>query len=556
MPIRIRFIPFLLTISVLVVAVSGCRPEDDREAASPSARPVAYVELQRTNPSLKSLVAGSVESWKKELVGFQVSGRVSFMREPGTNIDGRLLDENGAVMNAGTIMGSIETDRYEVRVKEAEARVASVLAEIEIVRTDIERVIPNQIREVQADQTRAKEEYDRQNTLLTRGSGTRKRVQDALADLEAADARLAQLRARKEENEARLVAIEARVREANEALRAAKLDLADTKLYSPFNGQISRVHVIPGGYVEKGQPVATVQMMDPMKIQVAVSPDVDRQVNFNDLVDVYVDGVDEPLQGWVWNKDTVADASTRTFMVTLLVRNRRTEVGAPSASAADSVARTQGLWNLEAENADGNAPFFVNEEALHHDEKGAFVWKADGLSIADLDRDYDPVFPVRKVRMTLGERRMRFLQVFTYRELADLGELDPQNDLLTDRLPQDVKDGDAIFLSRKRWQLRPGQLVRVDMQQERMPIGYYVPADAVIKTGDTHHVFLVNEQPNGEQLAKKVAVNIGPAFGTLQAISTEETGILEAGRRLITEGAHFLSDGDLINAAFEQEVLQ
>ena len=101
-------------------------------------------------------------------------------------------------------------------------------------------------------------------------------------------------------------------------------------MHSPFDGQISRVHVIPGGYVERGQPVVTVQMMDPMKVQVAVSPDTDRQVNYNDLVKVYVDGENEPLNGWVWNKDAVADASTRTFMVTLLVRNREIEAGLPA----------------------------------------------------------------------------------------------------------------------------------------------------------------------------------------------------------------------------------
>ena len=45
---------------------------------------------------------------------------------------------------------------------------------------------------------------------------------------------------------------------------------------------------------------------------------------------------------------------------------------------------------IEAENADGEPPFFINETVLQHDEVGPFVWKADGLSIADLDRSYDP----------------------------------------------------------------------------------------------------------------------------------------------------------------------
>lgn len=545
----------LVLFGLLGSGVTGCEPREAEEVAAPPARPVSYVTLKRSDPSLRSLVAGSVEPWKKELVGFQVSGRVSFVREPGMNIRGRLVDENGELLEPGTTMGSIENERYRLRVKEAQARVEGVLAEARGVRTDIEKTIPNEIREVQAEFTRAKDEYERQETLLKKGVGTRKRVETARAQFQAADARLAQLRAKTEEKKAQFAAIQAQVMEAKEALRQANIDLADTELYSPYNGQISKVHVIPGGYVEKGQPVVTVQMMDPMKIQVAVSPDVDRQVNFNDLMKVYVDGSDEPLNGWVWNKDTVADASTRTFMITLLVRNRQIEVEPPAKPAAGDLFRTDGLWNLEAEYNNGSGPYFVNEEALHRDEQGHFVWKAEGLSIADLGRAYDPVFKVRKVRVQPGNRRLRFLQVFTYREVAGLGGLDPKTDLLTGRLPTAVAAGDSVFLSRKRWLLRPGQLVRVDLQQGRMPAGFYVPAQAVIRNGDGHHVFLVEEQPNGEEQAAQVAVRLGPAFGAAQAVAPQEAGALDRGRRLIIDGAHYLRDGDRVNAAFEKEDL-
>ena len=550
---KLKSLGLMSLLGLLGSIVPGCDPQDPEQAAAPPARPVSFVTLKQSDPGLRSLVAGSVESWKKELVGFQVSGRVSFVREPGMNIQGRLVDGNGGLLEPGTIMGSVQNERYRLRVKEAQARVEGVLAEAKGVQTDIDKTIPSEIREVQAEFTRAKDEYERQETLLKKGVGTRKRVETARAQFQAADARLAQLGAKKEEKKAQLAAIQAQVMEAREALRQANIDLADTELYSPFNGQISKVHVIPGGYVEKGQPVVTVQMMDPMKIQVAVSPDVDREVNFNDLMKVYVEGSDEPLNGWVWNKDTVADASTRTFMITLLVRNRQVEAEPPAEMAATDLYHTDGLWNIEAEHDNGSGPYFINEEALHSDEQGHFVWKAKGLSISDLDRAYDPVFKVQKVRVRPGNRRLRYLQVFTYREVAGLGGLDPKTDLLTGRLPTKVTAGDSVFLSRKRWMLRPGQLVRVDLQQGRMPKGFYVPAQAVIKEGEGHHVFVVDEQPNGEQRAVQIAVRLGPAFGTAQSVEPLEAEALDEGRRLIIDGAHFLRDGDRVNAAFEKE---
>ena len=120
--------------------------------------------------------------------------------------------------------------------------------------------------------------------------------------------------------------------------------MPDCKLKSPFTGQIARVHVIPGGYVIPGQPVVTVQMMDPMKIQVAVSPDTDKQVKFNDRVRVYLPDSEEFLEGYVYLKDTYADPATRTYLITLLVRNQKTISGIPEELRGKSVATAEKLW--------------------------------------------------------------------------------------------------------------------------------------------------------------------------------------------------------------------
>lgn len=540
-------------LCLLGAAIAGCDSPETDQATKPLARPVSYLELKLSDPSLRSLVAGSVESWKKELVGFRVSGRVRFVREAGNNIQARSVDGGGELAGSGGLLGSLENERYQLRVKEAQARVDSIAAEGRALRTDIEQTIPSELEEIQAEYDRAKTEYWRQRRLLNKGVGTQKRVDDARTQFKTAEARLAQVRSKRNEKKAQLASIEAQVVAAEEALRRAQIDLADTELYAPFNGQISKVHVIPGGFVEKGQPVVTVQMMDPVKVQVAVSPDIDRQVHFNDLMKIYVDGLKEPINGWVWNKDTVADAATRTFMITLLVRNRQVEVDRPPELDGKEFHRTPSLWNVEFEHDDGRAPFFTNDETLGRDEEGYFVWKADGLSIADLDRTFNPVFRVKKVRVKLGSRRLRLLQLLDYRELEDLGGLDPKTDLLAGKLPADVEDGDTIMLSRKRWLLRPGQLVRVDLHHGRMPAGFYVPAQAVIKDAAGHHVFVVEERPNGEERAARVAVRLGATVGTFQAVEPVAEGGLARDMKLIVDGAHYLRDGEAVNAFYEVE---
>ena len=78
--------PTIALLSLLGVAMAGCEQEASDEAAAPLARPVSYVELKVSNPRLETMVAGSVESWKKEMIGFRVNGRVNFVREPGDQV--------------------------------------------------------------------------------------------------------------------------------------------------------------------------------------------------------------------------------------------------------------------------------------------------------------------------------------------------------------------------------------------------------------------------------------------------------------------------------------
>ncbi|MGD8354996.1 MAG: HlyD family efflux transporter periplasmic adaptor subunit [Methyloceanibacter sp.] len=544
------FIWFAVAVACSVIA--GCDDRSEEVTARP-ARPVSYVSLETSNPSRTTLVAGSVGSWKKELVGFQVDGRVNYVREPGENIDGRILTKEGEVLEGGTLLASLESERYRIRVGEAEARVRSSEAKAQSVRTEVQETIPNELKEMQAEVDRSSKEFERQDRLLKTGTGTQKKADEARAAFRAASARLAQVQSRLGEAEAELASAEAQVIEAQQSLREAKRDLIDTELYSPFKGQISKVHVIPGGYVKRGQPVMTVQMMDPIKVQVAVSAETDRGINYNDILKIYTDDASEPIDGWVHHKDAVADASTRTFMVTLLVRNRQVEVDAPESQAAEKIYRIDDIWDIVSESGDGKPPYFVNEAILHEDADGYFVWKAEGLTLPDLKGSFDPVFTVKKVRVRMGERRMPFLEIWTFREVADLGGLDPAKDLLASRLPPETKEGDHIFLSRKRWLLRPGELVRVDLRSGQLAEGFYVPAQAILKDGPDHYVFTVSEQENGEELAVKVAVKLGSTLGTLQGIEPVSDGELTDGMKLIVDGAHYLRDGERVNAFFEVE---
>lgn len=549
----LRCYPRANLFGALLLLCVGCDdPAVDNKAP---ARPVTFMTLEESNPSQLTRLTGSVESWKKEMLSCRVSGRVTEVVEPGVNIKGRIIDQQGEMETEGTMLASLETDRYVLQRDEAKARFDLAKAKVKQAETELEQTIPQQIKQATAERDRRATEWQRQIRLWDQNATSKSDLEETENESRQADAILAQALALKATKQAELAALAAQVREAEQSLLQAEMNLDDCQLFSPFDGQIAKVHAIPGSFLYEGMPVVTVQMMDPVKVEVAVSQETDRRLRYNDQLNVYLDDSEDPISGFVYLKDTVADAATRTFNVTILVRNRRVEAGLKDDPERSELPRTTDLYNLEAENADGQPPFFTDEKSIHHDADGrAFVWKVEGLKTADLREDFDPVFPVKKVYVQPGERMLPILQLYRGRELADLGELDPINDLVTGQLPDDVKDGDKVFLSRSEWLMRPGQLVHVELKGQTVQPGFYVPRPAILRSGGTHYVFVAEDAGGGEEKARRVEVSVGDLIGDYRRIEAKADDGLGSGDKLILDGAHYLRDGDSINAFDEIEV--
>ena len=537
---------------VILLAVSGCGGDDKMPPERPP-RPVTWFELKEMDPRRMSRMTGSVESWKKEMLGFRVRGRVASVIEPGLDIQGHLKDEAGNVTAEGTVIARLDREPYEVAVRAAGAAVRTTEARAKVIQKDIEETLPARIKEAQAELEVDELTYQRNLKLRGENVISQQELDEAKNELQVSSAQLAQVQAQFATRTAELESLKAEVEQAKETLRRAQVDLEDCVLHSPFRGQISKVHVIPGGYAEEGQPVVTVQMMDPMKVQIAVSPETDRLLNLNDVVRVHLDDESEPAEGWVYLKDTVADAATRTFMITLLVRNRREKVGRPD-QLPDGAVPTNLVGGLITEHADGEPPFFVDGASLHEDAEGHYVWRADGLRAENLFESSIPAFQVSKHRVKLGARVLPYVQVFTFYEVQDAGDLDVANDLLTGRLPESTKDGDTVFLERERWFLRPGQLVHVDIRRGGTGPGLYVPMHAIAENAQGTFVFVVKAGEEGTERAEEVEVSVGEVFGDFRRVEPLQEGALAAGARVVFDGAHYLVSGQAVNAFDQVEV--
>jgi hypothetical protein len=200
---------------------------------------------------------------------------------------------------------------------------------------------------------------------------------------------------------------------------------------------------------------------------------------------------------------------------------------------------------------EGSDNWFVDSEALRTDAEGAFLWIADGIGLADLYEGLKKPFPVRRVRVKVGARRVPFLQVFTYRELTDVGSVDAATAVYAQPVAEGIQDGDLVYQEQRRWMLRPGQLVHVDLGAEARRPGFYVPMQAVRRDTKGYFVYLVGEGEGGAETAERVDVTLGEGIADFRRI---EATALAKGRKLVVDGTHFLEDGEAVNAFDEIEL--
>ena len=338
----IRSLLAVVCFAVATTAGCGGSAKSDSEAKAP--RPVSVFSLKRSDPATLQRVAGTVASWKTENVGFEVAGRVQFVIEPETEV---ALGEDSS--DRGTVLARLDDTRYRLQVRSIQSKIQSKQKLRDSTLIEVEKVLPAQELVADSELRLAKLELDRRDRLLKQDAISQEEFDKAKSDWEKADAAVIQLAAQKEAKRADVASIEADIQQLNESLAEANRDVDDCVLYAPYRGQVADIHVIAGAYVERGQPVVTVQMMDPIAVEFEVSAETARRLNYRDLIDIYMA---QPDDSWrqgrasVYMTDPVADPETRTLSATLLGRNGRTRATVPEDMKGKPIVRTDNIWKL------------------------------------------------------------------------------------------------------------------------------------------------------------------------------------------------------------------
>lgn len=543
--------------------VAGSGPEQ-------VARPVTTFTLEEAAPTPRTRYMGVITPYRQEDVGFEVSGRLTMVRDVGVEVEGPTIDFEGQVIRKGDVIAAIDDQRYAQKVKSLELKIASSRASLAAQLIDLEGVAAARVKgaeamtnvardDVVAAEEKAKaaeaqvelarKDFARARELEQKGVASKRTFDQAKSQVDAAEAEfsasnaarnaarnklasqqasLAEAQATLKFKEAEIGATRAKIAELEQELAIAQTDLEDCTLRAPYTGLITERYAARGGYMQSGAPVVQLTLIDPVKVEVTVSAEVDRQVKLNTQVQIHPPDAptDAPWFGNVAEKNEVADPATRTFTVGAMVRNVRLGGGESAGRGVEAMPAVHRF-------RDEGGPLYVAQRCVLREGDRSFVLRLPNRTTWQKAAELTgPIVP-EKIAVSFGEAHLTFLDI-AMREVK--GELKAGQLLLMDPKPAHLK---GVDLRTRTWVLRPGDLLPVTLRPGAARTGLYVPLRAIRELNGQLWVYAV-----ADGKAKKVPVAVHEAAGELRRVTGEG---LAAGQQIVLKGAHYVADGEPVS---------
>jgi HlyD family secretion protein len=230
---------------------------------APARAPFVRVKRQTLVSTLPT--NGKVEPFEWEAVRAEIAGSIAALDvQEGQHVS---KGQTVAVLADPTLEGDIES--AEAKLAEARANLAGLAsggrpADF----TDID----NRLERARLDLQQATKDYDTLQRLAAKNAATRQDVDAARDKVQAAEVEIAGLQKRRGTLVAKpdVSAAEARVRDAEAALRLARQRSGRSAVTAPLSGVIYGLAVQRGAYVEPGTLIANVGRLDRVRVRVYV----------------------------------------------------------------------------------------------------------------------------------------------------------------------------------------------------------------------------------------------------------------------------------------------
>lgn len=322
---------------IFLLLLSGCANKTET-ASQPLIRNVSVQTIQASEYANSITLSGTVIPTQTVKLSFKIPGIVS-----------NLSVKEGDEVVAGQTIAKLDQNDYRINVQAAQAQVAGsrssesaalaqiqgAQAQLDATDVQIETEIPTKINQAKAQLDLIQTNYDRIKTMTDQGIAPQSSLDEISTQLEVAkntyqqalDAKTvaetsrqaiaAQLEAAKAQYEAYGSQTDA----ASAALSLANSNISDTTIQSPIQGVVLQKIVESGEVVSAGYPIVAIGAVDQVWVEIGVTDESINSLQKGQKAKVYVYGIDQVIEGVIDEVGAVADATTRTFSVKILVNN-------------------------------------------------------------------------------------------------------------------------------------------------------------------------------------------------------------------------------------------
>lgn len=178
-----------------------------------------------------------------------------------------LVDDNDEV-KAGDLLLEIDPTDYEVKLKEAEAKLLQAKAELNVTEKEVAKGSANvkqTVEDISSTQSKlnfAQKDHTRYTAMYKEGivskqefENSKTKLEVSQADNKAANEKAEAAKHALASNEAKTEAMNANIQRLEAEVEQAKLNLQYTKIYAPQSGKVSARSVEMGNYLQIGQPL-------------------------------------------------------------------------------------------------------------------------------------------------------------------------------------------------------------------------------------------------------------------------------------------------------------
>ena len=310
---RLASVPFLCTC-IACVYLAGCKDENTTPAAVRAARVVVVTPHQL---GVVAEGAGLIQSRYDSPVGFEVGGRLV----------ARYVDI-GAVVTKGQKLAKLSDIDYRNRVTAAEGGLATAKAAV----------------------AQAAPQEERYRILLKQGWTTRALYENALKDLQSA---------------------QAQVQSAEANLRIAQNQLGYTELLAPDDGIVTATKADPGQVVEAGQAIVEIARNAEREAVFAVASEHIAHAKVGMPVKVSLQGRPEiAVTGSIREISPEADSTTGTYQVKVTLSSPPPEMRLGAVVVGHAETEGQVVTSLPPtallQSGDGPQVWVVGEDGKVH----------------------------------------------------------------------------------------------------------------------------------------------------------------------------------------------